>query len=144
MKSILVALATEEELRVVIRATARVSAVFIALAFAGVKARQMLVLLPVSHALHYAAIVAVAILTTPANAHIRPTSIGGMAIFGFMIATAVRPTTIGVWLLWLIFVIGFAVRDMSIAIYPIVLGMLLLAGAIRLARSVRARREQAA
>src|SRR5687768_7502845 len=130
--------------RAVIRTTARTSAVCIALAFAGVWARQMLILLPISHALHYAAIIAVAILTTPANAHISATSIGGVAIFALMIATAARPTTIGVSLLWIIFVIAFAVRDMSVAIYPTVLGTLLVAGIVRVAmRRAKARRRPA-
>ncbi len=91
----------------------------------------MLILLSISHAMHYAAILAVAILTTPANAHISATSVLGVAIFALMIATAVRPTTIGVWLLWIIFVIAFAVRDMSVPIYPAVLGMLFVAVGVR-------------
>jgi hypothetical protein len=117
--------------RAVIRTTARTSALCVALAFARVRLRQMLILLPISHGLHYAAIVAVAILTSPANAHISVTSIFGVALFAFMIATAVRPTTVAVWLLWLVFVIAFAIRDMSVPIYPAVLGMLLVAGAVR-------------
>jgi hypothetical protein len=121
----------ESGLRAVIRTTARTSALCVALAFARVSARQMLILLSISHAMHYAAILAVAILTTPANAHISATSIGGVAIFALMIATAVRPTTIGVWLLWIIFVIAFAVRDMSVPIYPAVLGMLFVAAGVR-------------
>ena len=130
--------------RAVIRTTARTSAVCIALAFAGMWSRQMLILLPISHAMHYAAILAVAILTTPANAHIAPSTIGGVAIFALMIATAIRPTTIGVTLLWLIFIVAFAPRDMSIAIYPAVLAMLLVAGVIRAATRLRARRAQTA
>ncbi|MFL6245307.1 MAG: hypothetical protein ACJ74H_04730 [Thermoanaerobaculia bacterium] len=119
--------------RAVIRATARTSAFCVALAFARVKTREMLILLPVSHAVHYGAIIAVAILTTPSNAHISMTSLGGLAIFALMIDNAVRPKTAGVWLLWIIFVIAFAVRDMSIPIYPAVLGMLLIAGVVRAA-----------
>ena len=117
--------------RAVIRATARTSALCIAFAFARVKAREMLILLPISHTLHFVAILAVAILTTPANAHISVTTIGGLAIFALMIATAVRPTTVGVWLLWIIFVIAFAIRDMSMPIYPATLAMLLVAGVVR-------------
>ena len=128
---------TEDVLRVVIRTTARTSAVCIALAFARVKARQMLILLPISHALHFVAILGVAFLTTPANAHISVTSIGGVAIFALMILTAWRPTTIGVTLLWLIFLVAFVIRDMSIPIYPAVLAMLLIAGAVRAANRFR-------
>ena len=135
---------TEDVLRMVIRATARTSAVCIALAFARVRARQMLILLPISHAMHFAAILGVAFLTTPANAHISVTSIGGIAIFALMIATAIRPTTIGIWLLWIIFLIAFVIRDMSIAIYPAVMAMLLIAGIVRAATRFRTRREQAA
>ena len=131
---------TEDVLRVVIRTTARTSAVCIALAFARVKARQMLILLPISHAIHFAAILGVAFLTTPANAHINATSIGGIVIFALMIFTAWRPTTIGVSLLWLIFVVAFAIRDMSMPIYPAVLAMLLIAGAKRWNDGLSARR----
>lgn len=137
--------ADENGWRAVIRTTARTSAVCIALAFAGIHARQMLILLPISHAMHYAAIIAVAILTTPANAHIGPTTAGGIAIFALMIATAIRPATIGVWLLWIIFVIAFIVRDMSIAVYPAVMAMLFIAAFIRgTAHLRRRRREQTA
>ena len=46
----------ESGLRAVIRTTARTSALCIALALAGVWTRQMLILLPISHGLHYAEI----------------------------------------------------------------------------------------
>lgn len=118
--------------RVVIRATARTSALCIALAFAGIAMRPMLVLLPVSHGLHFAAILAVAFLTTPANAHISITSLGGIVIFALMIDTALRPKPGGIAMLWVIFLIAYGVRDMSQPVYPLTLGVLLAGGAVLL------------
>lgn len=121
----------EPGLRAVIRATARTSAVCIALAFARVAAREALIVLPVSHALHYAAILTLAAMTTPGNAHINVTSIGGALIFVLMVATAIRPTTVGVYALWIIFAIGFVVRDMRQPVYPAVMIMLVVAAIVR-------------
>ena len=118
---------TEEAgLRAVIRATARTSAICVAFAFARVRTRDFLSVLPVSHALHYAAILAVAATTTPENAHISSTSIGGLAILGLMIFAALRPATWTLYALWIIFVIAFIGRDMSQPVYPAI--MLMLAG----------------
>lgn len=96
---------TEEAgLRAVIRGTARTSAICIALAFARIRTRESLIALPISHALHFAAILTLAITTSPANAHIGRTTIGGLAIFALMVSTALRPATWKVYALWIIFV----------------------------------------
>jgi hypothetical protein len=124
----------EQGLRVAIRTTARTSAICIALAFARVAAREALIVLPFSHALHYAAILTLAAMTSASNAHIGATSIGGAAIFALMVATAVRPTTIGIYALWLIFIIGFVVRDMTQPVYPAIMVLLVAAGIVRAAR----------
>jgi hypothetical protein len=134
----------EPGLRAIIRFTARTSALCVAFAFARVRTRELLIVLPISHALHYAAIGALAILTTPANAHIAITSIGGVAILLLMIATAVRPTTAGLYLLWIIFIVAFGIRDMHVAIYPVVFGILLVAGVVRAASGYSSRRQQVA
>lgn len=135
--------AEEPGLRMVIRATARTSAMCVALAFARIVAREALVVLPVSHAMHFAAILTLAAKTSMSNAHIGATSVGGVAIFALMIATATRPTTTGVTLLWIIFVIGFVIRDMHQVVYPTVMVMLLSAAIVRMVRR-RATREPVA
>jgi hypothetical protein len=139
---------TEEAgLRAVIRATARTSAICIALAFARIRTRESLIVLPVSHAMHYAAILALAFATTPTNTHIRVTSIGGVAIFVLMVLTAMRPATWRIYLLWIIFAIAFVIRDMHMPIYPAVMAMLLGAMIVRLLSTAgreKARVERAA
>jgi hypothetical protein len=125
---------TEEAgLRAVIRATARTSAICVAAAFARVRSRDFLTVLPVSHAIHYAAILALAATTTPENAHISSTSIGGLAILGLMIFAALRPATWTLYALWIIFVIGFIVRDMSQPVYPAIMLMLAASAVLRFA-----------
>jgi hypothetical protein len=126
---------TEEAgLRAVIRATARTSAICIALAFARIRAREFLIALPISHAMHFAAILALAEATTPANAHIGRTTAGGIAIFALMIRTAVHPAVWQIYALWIIFVIGFGIRDMSVPAYPSVMVMLFGAAVVRFLR----------
>lgn len=123
---------TEETgLRAVIRATARTSAICIALAVARIRTREFLVTLPVSHAMHYAAILALALTTTASNAHIGASTIGGLAIFLLMIWTAMRPAVWQMWALWAIFAIGFGIRDMSMPVYPAVMVMLFVAAVVR-------------
>lgn len=125
---------TEEPgLRAVIRATARSSAICVALAFARIRTRDLLTVLPVSHAIHYAAILALAATTTPENAHINSTSAGGLLILGLMIFTAFRPATWALYALWIIFVIGFIVRDMSQPVYPAIMLMLIGSAVLRFA-----------
>src|SRR5688500_20283456 len=58
----------EEGLRVAIRATARLSTFAIACAFAGIRTREALIALPMSHAVHYAIIGVLAATTNAANA----------------------------------------------------------------------------
>jgi hypothetical protein len=126
----------EETLRMVIRATARLSAVCIALAFAKIRTRTFLRALPVSHGLHFAAILTLAFTTTAANAHIGWSSFGGAAIYALMLFAAVRPESTGaIYLLWIIFLIGFVVRDLAQPVYIAVLTMLAVAGAVRAMRT---------
>jgi hypothetical protein len=131
---------TEETLRMLIRATARTSAICVAFAFAGIRVRTFLALLPVSHGLHFAAILALALTTSFANAHISVTSIGGMAIFALMVSTAFRPTTWAIYALWMIFIVGFGIRDMTQPVYPAVMAMLIAAAVVRASRAMRQRR----
>ncbi|HYH06378.1 MAG TPA: hypothetical protein VEK11_04875 [Thermoanaerobaculia bacterium] len=126
----------EELLRTIIRATARSSAVCIAFAFARIRTREFLLALPVSHGLHYAAILTLAFLTSPSNAHIGVTSMGGVAIYALMLFAARRPENASaVYALWIIFIIGFVVRDMSNPVYPAVMTMLVGAGIVRAVRA---------
>ncbi|HKR62788.1 MAG TPA: hypothetical protein VJZ00_03565 [Thermoanaerobaculia bacterium] len=118
--------------RAVIRATARSSALCVALAIARVRAREFQILLPVSHGLHYAAIGAVAVLTTVANAHINPISlIGGAAIYGLMLFNAVRPLTPNLYILWIIFLIALGVNRGPSPVYPIAVMILVSAALVR-------------
>jgi hypothetical protein len=126
----------EETLRMLIRATARTSAVCIAFAFAKIRTREFLIALPISHALHFTAILTLALITSATNAHISWLSVGGLAIYALMLFAAVRPNnTIAIYLLWIIFVIGFVVRDMRNPVYPVVMTMLLGAGVVRIVRA---------
>ncbi len=117
-----------------IRATARTSALCIAFAFARIRTREFLIALPVSHALHFAAILTLAAITTPANAHIGVNTIGGIAIFGLMIFAAMHRTTWPVYALWIISVIGFAIRNMRVPVYPLIMAVLLASAIVRVVR----------
>lgn len=122
----------EETLRAIIRITARTSAVCIALAFAKIRTREFLIALPVSHGLHFAAILTLAVLTTPTNAHISWLSLGGIAIYALMLFAAVRPNNvIAIYLLWIIFGFAFVIRDLEEPVYFLVMTMLVAAGAVR-------------
>ena len=125
----------EAVLRMIIRATARTSALCIAFAFARIRTREFLVALPVSHAVHFAAILTLAITTSAANAHIGISTIGGLAIYALMVFTAVRPRTWAIYVLWIIFIIGFVVRDMSQPVYPGIMAVLLASAVVRFTRA---------
>ena len=100
----------EAGLRALIRATARSSALCVAFAVARIRARELELALPISHGLHFGAIAALAIATTPANAHINAVSLpGGLAIYALMLAQAMRPRAPQLYVLWIIFLIGFGV-----------------------------------
>ena len=116
----------------VIHATARTSAICFALAFARIRPRTFLIALVVSHALHYAAILALASSTTPAQAHINAvTAIGGTVIYALMIFAAIRPAAPVLYILWIIFLVAFIGRDMSNPVYPALMLMLLAAPVLR-------------
>ena len=124
----------EEGLRAAIRATARLSGIAMFCAMAGFRTREALLALPVSHGAHYAAIVAVAVTTTPANAHIDPVKLlGGIAIYALMVYAAARRPTWALYVLWTIFLIGFAPRIQKSWIYIPIVALLVLALGIRLA-----------
>jgi hypothetical protein len=124
----------EDGLLAVIHATARTSAICFALAFARIRTRELLIALPVSHALHYGAILALAAATTPTHAHISAiTAVGGAVIYGLMIVAAVRPIPAVLYLLWIIFVVAFIGRDMANPVYPALMLLLLAAPVARFA-----------
>ena len=125
----------EAVLRMIIRATARTSALCVAFAFARVRTREFLVALPVSHAVHFAAILTLAITTSAGNAHIGISTVGGLAIYALMVFTAFRPRTWAIYLLWIIFIIGFVVRDMSQPVYPGIMAVLLASAVVRFTRA---------
>lgn len=126
----------EDGLRAVIRATARLSAVFFALAFARIRGREFLSAVVVSHALHYAAILALASTTSPANAHIDAVSaVLGVAAFAAMLRAAQRPESRVIYVLWIVFFVAFY-RELHQPLYPAILGMLIAAALLRFARAI--------
>ncbi|HUR81760.1 MAG TPA: hypothetical protein VM733_13410 [Thermoanaerobaculia bacterium] len=92
----------EAGMRAAIRATARTSAVCVALAFARVRIREFSALLPISHAAHYAVIAAAALWRGPF------TVVFGLALLALMVWNALRPNTIAISILWIAFIIAFA------------------------------------
>jgi hypothetical protein len=118
----------EEGMRAAIRATARTSALCTALAFARVRVREFSALLPVSHALHYAAIIAAGLVRTPYETAV------GVAIFAVMVWNAVRPNAIAIYVLWISFVVGMVRPG---ALYVGFITLLLCAGIARWVRRPR-------
>ena len=115
----------EQGIRAAIRATARTSALCTALAFARIRVREASALVPVSHALHYALILAsTRILDAPA-------ALVGIAVFAVMVWNAIRPNTIAIYILWISFIVAMLRPG---ALYVVIVTLLLCAG---LARWVR-------
>ena len=115
----------EEGLRAAIRATARVSALCTALAFARIRARDFGALLPVSHALHYALIIAAGLVRT------LPETAVGVLVYAVMVWNAIRPTTFAIYVLWISFLLGMVRPG---AIYVVFIALLLGAGVVRWVR----------
>ncbi len=123
----------EAGLRAAIRATARTSLVCLVLALVGIRARAFLVALPISHAIHYALIAALAATTSAAGAGVNVGSVVyGLAIFALMIYAAIRPKPAALYVLWVIFLVAVGVNAGRGWIYPALLVLLLLAVALRL------------
>jgi hypothetical protein len=117
----------EPGLRAVIRATARTSALCVALAIARIRAREFQILLPVSHGLHFAAIGALALATSTANAHLNAVSAGGLAIYALMVFNAVRPKPALLYILWIIFLVALGVNRGPSLVYPVAVVLLIAA-----------------
>ena len=117
---------TEEEgLRAAIRAFARSSALCTALAFARIRVRESSALLPLSHAPHYAFIIAAGLVRTPLE------SVGGALILALMVYNALRPNTTALAILWFAFVVTL-LRDG--AVYVLMESLLLAAAVWRWTR----------
>lgn len=122
----------EDGLRAAIRATARLSAFAIGCAFAGLRRREALIALPISHAAHYVLIGVLAWTTNPANAGMDViTTPGGALLFLLMIHAAVRQSRWAIYMLWIIFLLTFGLRVHESWIYPLVIGLLLAAAVVR-------------
>ena len=91
----------EDGMRAGIRATARTSAICVALAFVRFRTREFSALVPVSHAMHYALIFAAGLMRGI------PEWIVGVAVFAVMLWNAIKPNTIAIYILWISFVIAF-------------------------------------
>lgn len=123
----------EAGLRAAIRATARTSLVCLVLALVGIRAREFLVALPISHAIHYALIGALAVTTSASGAGVNAVSVVyGLAIYALMLFAAVRPKPAALYVLWIIFLVAIGVNAGRGWIYPAMLVLLLLAVALRL------------
>jgi hypothetical protein len=128
----------EDGLRAAIRATARLSAVAIACAFAEFRKREALMALPISHAAHYALIGVLAWVTNPANAGMDViTTPGGALLFVLMIYAAAKQPRWAIYTLWIIFVLTFAIRMHESWIYPLIVGLLLATAVFRFRGAVQ-------
>ena len=118
----------EQGIRAAIRATARTSALCTALAFARFRVREASALLPVSHALHYALILASARVLDA------PTALVGVAVFAVMVWNAIRPNAIAIHILWISFIVAMLRPG---ALYVVIVALLLCAGLARWVRRPR-------
>lgn len=112
----------EEGLRAAIRTTARTSALCVGLAFARIRVRELCVLLPVSHGLHYALILmsdrrldAAALLL-------------GVSVFALMLWNAWRPHAAALYILWIAFLVAFVRPGV---LYVMIITLLLFCGVVR-------------
>ncbi|HVE73312.1 MAG TPA: hypothetical protein VNI54_18230 [Thermoanaerobaculia bacterium] len=112
----------EDGMRAAIRATARTSAICVALAFVRVRVREFSALLPISHAMHYVLIFAAGLMRGI------PEWIVGIAAFAVMLWNAVKPNTIAIYILWIVFLIAFVRPG---ALYVGIVIALLSCGVIR-------------
>ena len=125
----------EPGLRVAIRTTARFSALAVACAVAGIRTRDALIALPIAHAIHFACIAALAVVTSPENVGLSAVTLpGGGAIFALMLYAAVRGSKWSIYALWIIFVYAIAVRVHTSWIYPPIVLLLLAAAVMRSTR----------
>lgn len=125
----------EEGLRVTIRTSARFSVFAVACAFAGIRTRDFLIALPISHAVHFTMIATLAFVTTPENVGADAISIpGGALLYALMIYAAVSGARWSIYALWLIFIYAIAVRMHTSWIYPPIVVMLLAAAVARSTR----------
>jgi len=120
----LVILTAQDDLRVAIRATARTSALCVALAFARIRVKELSLLLPVSHAAHYALILA-------AGAWEPIALVAGVAIYAIMVWNAIRPNAPALYILWIAFLVAIGVNSGRAILYPMMTALLLLAGVMR-------------
>jgi hypothetical protein len=100
-----------------IRATARTSALCAGLAFARIRVRELSALLPVSHALHYALIIAAGERVTG-----WPELVVGGAAFAVMLWNAMRPNAAALYILWIVFIVAFLRPG---ALYVMIIALLL-------------------
>ena len=125
----------EAGLRAAIRTTARFSVLAIACAFAGIRTRDFLIALPISHGLHFALIATLAFVTTPAIAGVSALTLtGGASFFALTIYAALRGARWSIYALWIIFLYAIAVRVHTAWIYPPIVLMLLAAAVARSTR----------
>ena len=121
--AVLLANGTDEEgMGAAIRATARTSALCVALAFARVRVREFSALLPVSHALHYALILAGGLMRGPLELVV------GVAVYAVMLWNAIRPNAFALYILWISFLVAFLRPG---PLYVIIIAALLCCGVIR-------------
>lgn len=124
--------AGEEGLSAAVRATARLSTLAIACAVAGIRTREALIALPVSHTAHYALIARLAAITSAEHVGLNAeTLIGGVLIYSLMILAAIRAPRWAIYVLWMIFLYAILVRVHTSWIYPPIVLLLLAAAAFR-------------
>jgi hypothetical protein len=111
-----------EGLHAAIRVTARTSALCVGLAFARIRARELGALLPVSHALHYAFILAAGVTRPPWQ------FVFGVAVYALMVWNAVRPQSAILYFLWILFLAAMVRPG---AIHVAIIALLLLAALVR-------------
>lgn len=112
----------EEGLRAAIRTTARTSALCVGLAFARIRVRELSVLLPVSHAMHY-----VLILNTDRVIG-WPELVVGVSVFAAMLWNAWRPHAAALYILWIAFLVAFLRPGV---LYGMIVTLLLSCGVVR-------------
>lgn len=113
------------DIHAAIRATARMSAVCTAVAFARVRVRESSALIPFAHGLHYALIIAAG------QAHHPLVIAGGAFVYAVMAWNAIRPNTIAIYFLWILFLLAFVINAGKFPIRPVIAALLLLAAVAR-------------
>lgn len=114
-----------QDVDAVIRATARTSALCTALAFARIRVRETSALLPLSHALHYAFIIAAGRADDPIAIAV------GVALYGVMVWNAVRPNAPAIYILWIAFLVAIGTNRGGSPLYLAMTAGLILAGVAR-------------